>query len=129
MSPYAQFVALSATDDAFRLPDKIVTDRIFKFDLADLDPGRLVILMFKVTASGNAHLKMTFNGAPGPSIDFEFNSPSAPQEPRSWHEIVPGDIFKASGNHVLIEVPFAEEGAFIILSDLVLLYHANSVSR
>jgi hypothetical protein len=63
---------------------------------------------------------MTINGAQGPSVDFSLEAPPGASQARTWHEIIPGDLFKASGNHVLVDVI---EGSMAV-SDIVLLYHS-----
>lgn len=126
MPEFAQFVALIGTDDAFRLPDDQNYDtRGFSFDLANLDPERTVLLMFKVAASGNANLRMSFAES-GSSVDFSLNSPPGQLEPRSWHEIVPKNILRASGNRLLVVGTPLENGAFMSVSDIVILYHATT---
>jgi len=125
MPEFAQYAALDDTDGWFRIPDGTVTDRIFNFNLPDLDPQRTVILMFKVSPSGTARLKMTVNGSPAAQIDATLTAPPTARQPRSWHEIVGGNIFKASGNHLLIEVSAVDGDSYVSISDIVFLYHAN----
>jgi hypothetical protein len=133
MPEFAQFVALQQkTDTAFRLGEGVSeAGRTFKFDLPDLDPKRTVILMFKVSGTDGAGLKMTLNpdlgpnpGSAGPTIDFELDTTFA--RPRSWHEIESGNRFKSSDNHLIVEGPIPGFGMFVAISDIVILYHAKT---
>lgn len=127
MPEFAQFFAFENTDAAFRLPNGTITDRVLRYSpLANLDPERTVILMFKVAASGRAHLKVTVNAAGVAEIDVTLDGPPGPVQPRSWHEIVPGSRFTLPASHLLVEVDALEQGATITVSDFVLLYHAKT---
>jgi hypothetical protein len=64
MSEFAQFVVVPGSDSAFTLPDPQSgsTDRHFQnIDVADLNPSRTAVVMFKVTPRGQAKLRMRFN--------------------------------------------------------------------
>jgi hypothetical protein len=123
----AQFVAVTASDDSFILPDPPTGDIDITFpniDLANLDRTRTAVAMFKVGHEGSARLQMRFNAGNEHFIDF--TSGSAPI--RTWHEIFPGDDLQVSDNHLTISVtsldtPFGGNGR-VRLSDIVILYHS-----
>jgi hypothetical protein len=130
MPEFAQFIALQQeTDTPFRLGEGAAeAGRTFTFDLPNLDPKRTVILMFKVSGTDGARLKMTLNPDPGgadPTIHFELDTTFA--RPRSWHEIESGNRFKSSDNHLVVEGPLPGFGMFVVISDIVVLYHAKTV--
>jgi hypothetical protein len=128
MAEFAQFIALGPqTDDAFRL-DHTNNTRTFNFDLADLNPARTVIMMFKVAMSGDDPLlHMRINDNVELSIDFTLNPPPGLQSIRSWHEIMgPHEGFKAS-NNVLTVRNQNPQSSVVTVSDIVFLYHAKTV--
>jgi hypothetical protein len=137
MLEFAQFSVLTGTnadtqDYSFRLDSNNPTRVFESFDLIDLNTERTVMVMFKVAESGSTHLAMTFNGQNtgiGPQIMFTLNSPSdSTPTPRSWHHVLPGDAFKAYGNHLFVQAgyPIPETGdAFFVVSDLAIIYHVK----
>jgi hypothetical protein len=127
MAEFAQFVAVTASDDAFILPDPQTGDIDTTFpniDLDNLDRTRTAVAMFKVGHEGQAQLQMRLNSGNEHFIDF--TSGSAPI--RTWHEIFPGEDLQVSNNQLTISVtslatPFGGKGR-VRLSDIVILYHA-----
>jgi hypothetical protein len=127
MAECAQFVAVTASDESFLLPDPPTGDIDITFpniDLADLDRTRTAVAMFKVGHQGSARLQMRFNSGNEHFIDFR----SGPAPIRTWHEIFPGEDLQVSNNQLTISVelfptPFGQNGP-VRLSDIVILYHA-----
>lgn len=129
MVDFAQFVAVS--DDTFVLPDPQTKDIDVSFSnitLADLDPTRTAVAMFKVGGEGFVRLRMRFNSGTDHFIDFT----STPGVSRTWHEIFPGSDLRSTRNELTVSVaPAVVPGGFgtegrIRLSDIVILYHASA---
>jgi hypothetical protein len=117
MAEFAQFIAIGGADDAFTVDGRTLT-----FDLADVDTSRTVALMFKVAGSNGAELRMTITSvaAEGPSIKFTLDATFG--RPRSWHESVPGSLFRESGNRLRVDA----SGGSVTVSDILVLYHAKT---
>ncbi|MEU7659387.1 MULTISPECIES: hypothetical protein [Streptomyces] len=126
MAQFAQFVAVGGTDDAFRLPDSTSNRTTRTFDLPDLDPERKSVLMFKVAMSGNISLTMQINDNPGLSINFSLESRSDLDALRSWHEVLDAHAVRESKNILIIKGEGGGVGAAVSVSDIVVLYHANT---
>jgi len=128
MAEFARFTAVPNTDNAFTLPNAAGNNRKFPFDLPGLSgtpSNSTVILMFKVTMSGNVRLQMRINDNPGLSIDFTLDSPAGW---RSWHEVIgPSAGVKPSSNVLSITANVGSSGAKVAVSDIVFLYHANAI--
>ena len=139
---FAQFVAVR--DDPIVLPDPAVPHGwldegdhfdfvIQNLDLADLNTGRTALLLFKVQTWGHVRLRMAFNRR-SPCIDYKFESPenTVVVVPRSWHEVVPGSDLLAQSNQLLVSVsptrvvPPFQAGGHVVVSDIVLQYHATA---
>jgi hypothetical protein len=126
VAEFAQFVAISKTDDAVTLQDGGPPSAQYTFDLADLDDDRTVIIMFKVSGDNGARLVMS-NSAP-PNLGDEvvdFTLDSTFTKPRSWHEIAQGKVFGGSGNKFEVHRGFVP-GPKVAFSDIVILYHAKT---
>lgn len=124
MSDFAQFIALPGTASAFDVSGD--DSRSFRFDLPGLDRQRTVIIMFKFAAYFHARLQMTVNGEATPIINFPFYSPAAPLQPRTWHEIVQGNVFSETGNFLVITADNEEDYAYMQVSDITFLYHVHT---
>ena len=126
MPEFAQFVVVPGSDSAFTLPDpQSGTDRHFRdIDVADLDPSRTAVVMFKVTPRGKVELRMRFNAGNEHFIDFDFDAPAPSSTiPRSWHEVLAGDDLKPADNELVVSV---SGSGSVVLSDIVVLYHART---
>jgi hypothetical protein len=142
---FAQFVALR--DEPLRLPDprrfedwpayEEVATKIENIDLPNLNADRTAVLAFKVTPHYGGRLRMRFNDRAGPSVDRIFTQLRAdgeqvngPPIARSWHEIVAGRLLKPDNNSLVIsitpmaDIPPFSSGPFIVISDIVIFYHA-----
>jgi hypothetical protein len=98
----------------------------FHVDLPDLDSTRGAVLMFKVSGNVGSHLRMVNHPAAGSTetvIDFKLDDTFT--KPRSWHEIVQGSQF-SEANKLMISVAASPAGQKVIVSDVVLLYHAHT---
>lgn len=123
MTEFAQFVALA--DDAFTLPLTPSPTTDFErgpFPLADLDRSRTAVLAFRVRAHGTPRLQMTLNQQSVVSYEFDPPEPESTR-PRSWHEVVPGNILDPQVNFFVAAVTGSGS---IDLSDIVLFYHAST---
>jgi hypothetical protein len=131
MPDSAQFVVLPGTDASFILPHPQTgktSKEIANIDLVGLDRSRTALLMFKVQARGRLHLSMLFNQAETLDIDYEFDLPgqSVDWATRTWHEVVPGTHLKELGNHLSVKGTPRSSGNTIVLSDMVIFYHATT---
>jgi hypothetical protein len=127
MSEVAQFVVVPGSDSAFTLPDPKsgLNDRHFQdIHATDLDPARSAVVMFKVTPRGQIRLRMRFNSGSEHFIDFEFDAPATTSTiPRSWHEVLAGSDLKPADNELVVSV---SGSGSVLLSDIVILYHART---
>jgi hypothetical protein len=126
MPEFAQFVAVTAADNPFRLPDPNTGDIDVTFpniDLANLDQNRTAVALFKIAGQGFVTLRMRFNSGNDHIVDFL----STPDATRTWHEVFPGSDLRASNNELTISVERVNVlgSGSVMLSDIVIFYHAR----
>jgi hypothetical protein len=124
VSEYAQFIVLPGSDSAFDVYNG--SSRSFGFDLPGLDKKRSVVIMFKVAAQGHARLQMILNDAAEPIINFPFYDLAEPLQPRSWHEVTGANVYKDTGNSLVVTGDSEEENSYVQVSDITFLYHVNT---
>jgi hypothetical protein len=109
------------------------SERPFRIDLPDLiHQNRGTVLMFQVSGTAGSHLKMVNQpkvDAPHPPpknevIDLQLDGTFT--QPRSWHEIVQSNKFSEEFNELTIKVTDTPTGQSVTVSDVVLLYHAQT---
>jgi hypothetical protein len=127
MPEFAQFVAVTASDESFILPDPQTADIDVTFrniDLANLDRTRTAVAFFKVSGDGFVRLQMRFNAGNDHFIDFT----STPGVERTWHEVFRGEDLQVVDNELTVSVSQAGvfAGGRIRLSDILVLYHAKT---
>ena len=128
MPAFAQFVAITASDEGFILPDPQSGDIDISFqniDLVDLDRTRTAVAMFTATGNGTVRLRMRFNSGNDRFIDFTSVSATT----RTCHEVFRGEDLQISNNELTISVSRAD-GTIglgrVRLSDIVIFYHATA---
>jgi hypothetical protein len=123
MPEFAQFIALS--DDYLTLTGG--ESWPFTFDLPDLDLKRTVILMFKVSGQSGVRLLMTRRDPAASTTLIDFTLDSTFATPRSWHEIVPKNVFRVTDNELVVDNPETPSVGKVTVSDIVVLYHAKTL--
>jgi hypothetical protein len=92
-------------------------DQDFTFDAPAVSIGSRSVLAFRVNPDINTELKMELNGQRILEQPFDAN----PQ--RSWHEVLPANLLKASGN--TLTVSRSGGSGKVTVSNLVLFFQAT----
>jgi hypothetical protein len=97
-------------------------DQHLQFNAPGVSPSSPSVLAFRVNPhvhNGNVTLRMRLNDAAPLMQEFD----TEPQ--RSWHEVFPAGVVKASGNELVVSVPSTSGGGSIDVSDIVIFFQVD----